>query len=148
MTGPAATPPAATERAEATYAAERRSIEHLGELRRFRRFLHIVSYVDQVVASDWWDETFPCAPAEVEVQRRSHRAVASLATVDAGVGVIALVDGHGWSLDVVLHELAHLAAGPEWGHSDPFCGALVRLWHHEIGAEAAAVLRRELAAPW
>lgn len=147
MIGPAAgARGAAPGRAEATYAAERRSVEQLGGLRRFRRFQDVVSYVDRLVASEWWDDTFPRAPSEVELQRRSHRARASLATVDAGVGVMALVDSHGWTLDVVLHELAHLAVGPERGHSGHFHGALVQLWRHEVGVEAAEVLRCELAA--
>jgi putative metallohydrolase (TIGR04338 family) len=126
------------------YAAEARSLGRLGGLRRFERFSDLVAYVHAVTASDWWDDTFPGAPALVELQRRSHRATASLATTDSGVGIIALVDGHGWSLDTVLHELAHVGVGPAYGHAEPFRAALVHLWRHEAGIEAATVLASEL----
>jgi putative metallohydrolase (TIGR04338 family) len=126
------------------YAAEARSLERLGELRRFGRFSDLVTHVQRLTASDWWDDTFPGAPGLVELHRRSHRATASFATTDAGVGVIVLVDGHGWSLDTVLHELAHIAAGPAHGHTERFRVALVELWRHEAGIEAATVLASEL----
>jgi putative metallohydrolase (TIGR04338 family) len=148
MTPSSPPPPAclAADPAAEVYAAEARSLGRLGGLRRFERFSDLVAHVQRLTASDWWDDTFPGAPALVELQRRSHRATASLATTHAGVGVIALVDGHGWSLDTLLHELAHVAAGPAHGHSGRFRVALVELWRHEAGVEAATVLASELRA--
>ena len=113
--------------------------------RRFARFAHIVGYIESITSSEWWDEEFPFAPVEVEVQRRSRGASASLATIAANrVGVIALVDGTGWGLETVLHELAHLAAGTQAGHGVHFRAALVRLWRHEAGIDACRALQEAL----
>lgn len=115
-------------------------------LRRFRRFAELTGYVEDLTTSEWWDEAFPTAPVQVEVLRRSHRAGHSLAApLDRGAGAIWLVDGHGWGLETVLHELAHLAAGPGAGHGRRFADALVALWRHEIGPAEATKLADELA---
>jgi putative metallohydrolase (TIGR04338 family) len=137
-------PPVAADPAQGVYAAEETCVQKVGSLRRFRRFAEVGAYVEALVGSEWWDETFPNAPVEVDLHRRSSHATASLAALDGHVGVVALVDGHGWTLDVVLHELAHLAVGPARGHSERFRRALVELWRHEAGVEAAATLAREL----
>lgn len=131
-------------RAEALYAAERRAAASV-PLRRFRRFADIEAYVEQVVLSSWWSDAFPSAPLEVEVLRRSRSATFSAAaTTGDEVGLVALVDGHGWGLETVLHELAHLAAGGHAGHGPRFAGALEQLWRHEAGVEAWAALRAAL----
>ena len=130
-------------RGAAVYAAEAAAVAAV-PLRRFRRFAHVEDYVQGLVLSQWWAEEFDGAPLEVELQRRSRNATASLAaTTDDGIGLVALVDGRGWGLETVLHELAHLAAGGA-GHGPAFTDALERLWRHEAGIEAWAVLRSEL----
>ncbi|MEZ5238058.1 MAG: hypothetical protein R2716_03595 [Microthrixaceae bacterium] len=55
-------------------------------------------------------------------------------------GIIWLVDGRGWGLETVLHEMAHLAAGAEAGHGDAFVDSLCGLWRHEAGVEPWAAL--------
>jgi putative metallohydrolase (TIGR04338 family) len=114
-------------------------------LRRFRRFADIEAYVEQVVLSAWWSESFPSAPLEVEVLRRSRSATFSAAaTTGDEVGLLALVDGHGWGLETVLHELAHLVAGAPAGHGRAFREALLALWRREAGIEAWVALAKAL----
>lgn len=126
-------------------------------LRRFRRFSEIETYVETVVTARWWSERFCDAPLEVVLQRRSRSATFSAAAQcpaeeasgldDANhTGVIWLVDGHGWGLETVLHELAHLAAGTDAAHGERFVEALGDLWRHEAGIEAWAALTRALDA--
>lgn len=126
-------------------------------LRRFRRFSEIEDYIEALVSRPWWSTRFGDAPLEILVQRRSRAATFSAAGLaDTGLvidgcqvdppGLIWLVDGHGWGLDTVLHELAHLAAGPTAGHGPGFRDALCALWRHEAGIVAWAALRAGFAA--
>jgi len=132
--------------ARSVYAAEAAAIRDL-PLRRFGRFSELEAYVESVVVGDWWDETFPAAPVELELQRRSRNATWSAACTTADeVGIMAIVDGHGWGLETVLHELAHLAAGHEAAHGPAFRRALGLLWRHEAGVEAWSVLNAHLEA--
>lgn len=137
--------------AELVEAAEEYAIGAF-PLRRFRRFTHIENYLETVVTGPWWSLRFPDAPLEVHLQRRSRGATFSAAAcsgkgqrVDGREvdrpGLIWLVDGHGWGLETVLHELAHLAAGPGAGHGQEFRDALGELWRHEAGIEAWAALQ-------
>lgn len=132
------------EEGDAVRRAEETAIEVV-PLRRFGRFAEIERYVEQVMTSVWWDQHFPDAPIEATVVRRSRTATFSAATTtDEDVGVVALVDGHGWGMETVLHELAHLAAGISAGHGRHFRAALLQLWRHEAGVEAWAALSRQL----
>lgn len=126
-------------------------------LRRFRRFAHIEAYVQQLVTHPWWSARFPDAPLEIVLQRRSRSATYSAAGcsgagewIDATMvdrpGFIWLIDGHGWGLETVLHEFAHLAAGPATGHGAEFRDALGELWRHEAGIEAWAALQDGFAS--
>jgi hypothetical protein len=126
-------------------------------LRRFRRFTHIEIYLETLVTCPWWSLRFPDAPLEVLLQRRSAGATFSAAACsDTGrrvdgrevdqAGLIWLVDGHGWGLETVLHELAHLAAGPVSGHGPEFREALGELWRHEAGIEAWVALQQGYSA--
>lgn len=128
-------------------------------LRRFPRFSQIEQYVAAVLLTRWWSETFPDAPLEVVVLRRSRTATFSAATITGrtptpsatgaggdGLGVIWLVDGRGWGLETVLHEMAHLAAGIGAGHGVAFRSALGHLWRHEAGIEAWAALQAGLSS--
>lgn len=125
---------------EAVYAAEERAAED-AKLRRYRRFADLVAHVDAIVCSAWWDETFPGAPVEVVVERRSRNATFSAAApLGDGAALIAVVDGRHWSADVVLHELAHVAAGHAAGHGHAFRAALAELWRHEAGFVAYTCL--------
>ena len=128
------------------YEAEDTAARKAG-LRRFRTFSELEEVLQRVVQGDWWAAQFPNAPLEVEVSRRSRNATFSAAATDSqGVGLIAIVDGSGWGMETILHELAHLAAGPDAGHGSRFAEALLALWRHEAGIEAWACLRTELDA--
>ncbi len=146
-------PPPTTTSGTEVEAAEALALEAV-PLRRFTRFALIERYVDDLVTSGWWSEQFPDAPLEVDLRRRSRSATYSAATIckpDApgnnntgpdGVGIIWIVDGRGWGLETLLHELAHLAAGPGTGHGGVFRSSLGELWRHEAGFEAWAALQR------
>lgn len=136
--------PAEQAHASEVYAAEQAVVD-AAPLRRFSRFRHITAYVQSVTVSPWWSERFPDAPLEVEVLRRSSGATFSAAfCTDDEVGVVALVNGAGWGLETVLHELAHLAAGRRAGHGSTYRTALLALWRHEAGFRAWVALAEEL----
>lgn len=139
------TPAPADSEPTALYEAEG-SAARLAGVRRFTRFNQLESFVHGVVLSDWWSDNFPEAPLEVEVSRRSRNATWSAAATHQGIGLVAIVDGAGWGLETVLHELAHLAAGPGAGHGTAFVSALEGLWRREAGIEAWACLRAEILA--
>lgn len=138
---------AADPTAPDVYAAEARAAAEAG-LRRYRTFAELCAHVEAIVCSEWWDTTFPDAPVDVEVARRSRTATFSAAcrSDDGDAAVIAIVDGHHWDAQVVLHELAHLAAGRGAAHGKRFRRALVELWRHEAGIVAATCLRSEFTA--
>ncbi len=130
--------------AEAVRTAEDEATSQVA-LRRFRTFRELEAYVQSVVLSRWWSECFPAAPLEVEVVRRGRSATFSAAEQPAsGFAVVHIVDGRGWGLETVLHELAHLAAGVRAGHGERFTRALRSLWRHEAGVEAWAAIEAAL----
>lgn len=137
------TPPTVEARTSALYGAEE-AAAHMAGVRRFTRFKHLESFIQGVVLSDWWSEEFPEAPLEVEVSRRSRNATWSAAATHAGIGLVAIVDGAGWGMETVLHELAHLAAGQRAAHGAAFVSALEVLWRTQAGVEAWACLKAEL----
>ena len=131
--------------AMALYAAEDAAAATAG-VRRYDTFRSMVDHVDEIVTSSWWDETFPGAPVEVHVERRSSTATFSAAVDLADAAVVAIVDSHHWSAHVVLHELAHVAVGPAHDHGPVFRGALYRLWRRHAGLPAATELAHALAS--
>lgn len=142
--------------AELVQAAEASAIAAF-PLRRFRRFSQIEDYLETLVSGAWWSLRFPDAPLEILLQRRSRGATFSAAAcagtghrVDGRevdrAGIIWLVDGHGWGLETVLHELAHLAAEPGAGHGPEFRDSLGELWRHEAGIDAWAALQHGFSA--
>lgn len=151
----------APTRAQLVEMAEEHAVGEF-QLRRFRRFAHIEAYIASVVTGPWWCERFPDAPLEVLVERRSRSATYSAAgtsyaaancnddvwghaTAVDPTGIIWLVDGAGWGLETVLHELAHLAAETRADHGPAFTDALGELWRHEAGVEAWAALQQGFA---
>ena len=131
------------------YAAEGAALPDGG--RRFARFVELEAFVAQVVTGAWWEQTFPDAPIEVDVERRSRSATFSAAhvTPDAMAGVIWVRDGS-WDLVTVVHELAHVAlAGVEPSdgpHGAAFARTLLVCWRELCGVSAYGALRSEMAA--
>lgn len=111
--------------------------------RRYRTFAELGSHVEAIVCSDWWADTFPGAPIEVHVERRSRTATFSAACRSDGAGILWFVDGEHWTAAVVCHELAHVASGS--GHDAAFRTALLQLWRRELGFLAATALEAALA---
>lgn len=130
----------------AVYVAEDEALPDGG--RRFRRFAELEEWVRSVVGDPWWEETFPHAPVEVDVLRRSRSSTFSAAHVDRreDAAVIWIRDGS-WSAVTVVHELAHVATErPTVGHGPEFVGALLALWRRHLGVHAYSALRSALAA--
>lgn len=130
-----------TDQTDLVYAAEDLALGDTG--RRFSRWTDVAAYVDAVVASDWWAGTFPHAPQEVEVLRRSRSATASLAS--RGSAAIAIRDGS-WTSPVILHELAHLAAPRDDDHGPSFAAAFLVIAREHLGFAAYGALASAFAA--
>ncbi len=96
----------------------------------------------------WWERTFPRAPIEVTVLRRSSGATFSAAHIDAsGLEAVIWVRDGSWDGVTVVHELAHVAAGMALGesaHGASFATALLRCWRELLGVEAYGALRSGL----
>ena len=128
-------------RAGAVYAAED-AVSAAFPPRRYRTFAELRTHVEAIVCSDWWADTFPGAPIEVHVERRSRTATFSAACRRDGAGILWFVDGEHWMATAVCHELGHVASGS--GHDAPFRNALVELWRRECGFPAATELCAQL----
>lgn len=133
---------------EAVYRSEAEALADGG--RRFARFTELSAFVQAVVMSTFWESTFPGAPIEITLFRRSRGATFSAATVDGreATAAVWIRDGS-WDLVTVLHELAHVAAGtgdPSGPHGATFVDALLRLWREYLGFHAYGALRSALLA--
>lgn len=131
---------------QALYEAEDEAMPDGG--RRFRRFVDLEAWVEQVVLGDWWAAEFPYAPLEVDINRRSRGATFSAARVE-GAGDVATLwirDGS-WNAVTVVHELAHVAAWNrvvDGAHDAAFVTVLLRCWRHLLGFGAYGALRSAL----
>lgn len=130
------------------YAAENDAAPDGG--RRFRRFAEVRTFIDEVVLSGWWNDTFPDAPIEIVVMRRSRGATFSAATVDraADAAAVWIRDGS-WDMVTILHELAHVATpygDPSGAHGHAFVMALSELWRRFMGFHAYGALQSALTA--
>lgn len=129
------------------YRAEHQALPDGG--RRFRRFAELEHHVEQVVTGDWWERSFPDAPIEVTVKRRSRGATFSAAhvTEDGGEAAIWIRDGS-WDAVTVVHELAHVATGNDYGddgpHGSEFATNLLLCWRELLGVQAYGALRSTL----
>ena len=94
-------------RAGAVYAAEDAASAAF-PTRRYRTFAELRTHVEAIVCSDWWADTFPGAPIEVHVERRSRTATFSAACRRDGAGILWFVDGEHWTATAVCHELGHV----------------------------------------
>lgn len=129
--------------------------------RRFRRFAALEEYVEVVMTGPWWERSFPDAPIEVDVMRRSRSATFSAAHVsaDGDAAAVWIRDGS-WDAVTVVHELAHVASAPHsrtasgsgggcavdptGPHGREFATALLQLWRALLGAHAYGALRSGL----
>jgi putative metallohydrolase (TIGR04338 family) len=122
--------------------------------RRFRRFSELEQYVQSVVLGPWWEHSFPEAPIEVTVLRRSSGATFSAAHVTPdGAEAVVWVRAGSWDAVTVVHELAHVAVGRASGqpvgqpvggsapHGAEFAGALLVCWRELLGVQAYGALR-------
>lgn len=150
MTPPRAAPadPADPHR-DSLYRAEARTLPDGG--RRFARFAELERWVTEVVLSPWWERSFPDAPLEVTVLRRSAGATFSAAhvTAEGGEAAVWIRDGS-WDVVTVVHEMAHVAVGGWVGadgpHGRAFATALLRCWRELIGVQAYGALRSDFDA--
>ncbi len=175
--GPAASGPASGQPStepgdphrQALYDAEHDAAPEGG--RRFTRFAHLEQYVQDIVLGPWWERTFPDAPIEVDVLRRSRSATFSAAHVPAdGDGAVVWIRDGSWDQVTVVHELAHVATeapGPGAGagtgtrtgtrtptsapdptgpHGARFATTLLICWRELLGAHAYGALRSALDA--
>lgn len=132
---------------EAVYDAEAEALPGGG--RRFTRFAQLECWVVEVTTGVWWAGAFPDAPVEVDVLRRSRTATFSAAhvTADASASAVWLRDGS-WDAVTVVHELAHVAAGPASDPTGPhgrrFATCLLGCWRELLGFDAYGALRSGL----
>ena len=133
---------------QALYDAEHDASPEGG--RRFTRFAHLEQYVQDVVLGAWWERTFPDAPIEVDVLRRSRSATFSAAHVpaDGDAAAVWIRDGS-WDQVTVVHELAHVATGAvdrTGPHGMRFATTLLICWRELLGVQAYGALRSALDA--
>lgn len=138
-------PPPDDPHRERLYAAEHQALPDGG--RRFRRFAELEGWVESVVLGPWWESTFPAAPLEVTVLRRSSGATFSAARVEGDEAAVWIRDGS-WDVVTVVHELAHVAVGSDPGpggaHGASFATTLLICWRTLIGVQAYGALRSTL----
>jgi putative metallohydrolase (TIGR04338 family) len=134
---------------EALYRCEHAASPEGG--RRFRRFSELERFVADVVLGPWWERSFPLAPIDVSVLRRSAGATFSAAHVaeQGDEAAIWIRDGS-WDAVTVVHELAHVATGAEvpsdGPHGSAFATNLLVCWRELLGVEAYGALRSALDA--
>lgn len=119
--------------------------------RSFRRFAELERFVTEVVLGPWWERSFPDAPIDVTVLRRSSGATFSAAQVaDAGDEAAIWIRDGSWDAVTVVHELAHVATGrvapSDGAHGESFATTLLRCWRELLGVEAYGALRSALDA--
>lgn len=126
-----------TDETGLVYAAEAEASEDFPP-RRFTRFKDVVTYMESVVESEFWDRTWPHAPTHLIVERRSRNASASLGGRKGDTATVWLVDARHWDVLSVLHELAHVVTIS--GHDARFRSALLALVREFVGIEPFAAL--------
>ena len=115
--------------------------------RRFSRWVELETFVDEVVAGEFWTAELPRrwrrpTAHRVYVVRRSSSATASLAERDRPV--IHIRSGH-WSSLVVLHELAHLVVHDGDPHGPVFAGVELDLIRWHVSFDMATALSESFA---
>ncbi|MFN8049954.1 MAG: hypothetical protein U0Q22_00770 [Acidimicrobiales bacterium] len=135
------TAPDADPQRAAVYAAEDSVIADVG--RRLRRWVEVEAFVESVLTSERYLDSFPDGPLEVLVDRRSRGARASLAVPTRNL--ILIRDGS-WNVLTVLHELAHLLAPDDPPHGPAFVATELVLVRDHCGFAAYGALRSAFEA--
>lgn len=123
------------------YAAE----ERVRKGAHFGAQAEIQSWVDGIVAQDWWGDRFP-EVTNIEVPtiaRRPGEGSVGGWFIDGG-GVIEMARVH-WCELYVLHEMAHVTADSDGGHHghDPrFVRHYLELVYRVLGTETWLELRQ------
>lgn len=105
----------------------------------------IIAYVRKVVLSKEWVELMPPnAPTQVDVRVVNDLRLDSCASHRFEVPVVQYNLAYDVDELTILHELAHVAAGPNQGHRELFLWCFLRLVFQFMGTEAWQTLRAEL----
>jgi putative metallohydrolase (TIGR04338 family) len=110
---------------------------HVFEGRVWDSLLAAQQYVDELVASPWWQVHFPSVRCVLLFDRRGKYAQAQRG-VDGGA-----IQLPRWARTplTLMHELAHLASPPATvGHGPAFAGIYLLLVRHCMGERVAARL--------
>ncbi|HVA44001.1 MAG TPA: hypothetical protein VNF50_11005 [Acidimicrobiales bacterium] len=130
----------------AVYAAEAEALEAWGQ--RWSRVRQAQAYADGLVGREWFAARWPHF-GRCHVERRGSGARYSTAAALDGDGpapagaIVLLAPGH-LTQAVLLHELAHVLAGPGEGHSAGFLTVQLELVRNEMGFGAYADYRAAL----
>lgn len=132
----------ARERQRRLYAAEEVALAGLG--RDFRHLGEVRSYVEDLVAGDWWADRWPQVEKIAVGRSRSGRVAGYAVDGCAEIRLSELRE------PVLLHEIAHVVT-PGAGHGPAFLTAFLalvreRLGFHSYGALLAELRLRELAS--
>lgn len=130
------------------YSAEHESLGRLGV--RWTRLGDARAHLDRLVSSAWFAGRWPHF-VHCGVERRGSGSVWSVShPLDSDgpggrptEGVVLVADG-GLTQPVLLHELAHLLAGPEAGHGPGFARVHLTLVRHDMGFPAYVEYRDAL----
>ena len=132
----------------AVYAAEAEALASWGQ--RWTRLRQAQAYTDGLVGREWFAARWPQF-GRCHVERRGSGARYSTAaaldgdpsTPTPGGAVVLLAPGH-LTQAVLLHELAHVLAGPGDGHSAGFLTIQLELVRREMGILAYTDYRSAL----
>ena len=132
----------ARERQRRLYAAEEVALTGVG--RDFRHLGEVRSYVEELLASDWWADRWPQVDKIAVDRSRSGRFAGYAVNGSSEIRLSELRE------PVLLHEIAHVVT-PGAGHGVVFLTAFLalvreRLGFHSYGALLAELRRRDLAA--
>ncbi|MHB1912666.1 MAG: hypothetical protein ACYCTI_11505, partial [Acidimicrobiales bacterium] len=133
----------------AVYAAEAEALETWGQ--RWSRLHQARAYADGLVGREWFVARWPHF-GRCHVERRGSGARYSTAAAldtdgpgpQPGGAIVLLAPGH-LNQAVLLHELAHVLAGPGEGHSAGFLTVQLELVRNEMGFPAYVDYRAALS---
>jgi hypothetical protein len=124
----------------AVYAAELMAFDGT-ELESVEPFAVVQAFAEQLLAGPWWS----AGPVRVTTARRDARASTTRAGGSGQDAEIRLA-GPQCTRSTVVHELAHVLAGPAEGHGPMFRRAHVDVATVALGAERGGWLAEAYAA--